>query len=61
MEEAKIKLTCSAKGVADQEFEKEHAERLLGMTNNGGWKLPKDSPYKFTDNALTRKTTKGKS
>jgi hypothetical protein len=31
-----------------QEFEINHAERLLRMPNNGGWVLPKDSPYIFS-------------
>lgn len=30
-----------------QTFEINHAERLLRMPNNGGWQLPKDSPYYF--------------
>ena len=30
-----------------QEFEINHAERLLRMPNNGGWQLPEDSPYYF--------------
>lgn len=30
-----------------QEFEINHAERLLRMPNNGGWVLPADSQYKF--------------
>lgn len=28
-------------------FTVEHAERLLRMPCNGGWQLPKDSPYEF--------------
>lgn len=31
-----------------QEFEINHAERLLRMPNNGGWVLPKDSSYTFS-------------
>ena len=30
-----------------QEFEINHAERLLRMPNNGGWVLPADSQYIF--------------
>ena len=34
-----------------QDFKKEfsftHAEKILGMGKNGGWKLPDDSPYQF--------------
>lgn len=28
-------------------FEITHAERLLRMPNNGGWKLPDNSDFKF--------------
>jgi hypothetical protein len=31
-----------------QEFEIAHAERLLGMPNNGGWHLPEDSNFQMT-------------
>lgn len=30
-----------------QTFEISHAERLLRMTNNGGWEIPEGSIYKF--------------
>lgn len=30
-----------------QEFEINHAERLLRMPNNGGWVLPANSQYTF--------------
>lgn len=30
-----------------QEFEINHAERILRHPDNGGWKLPDDSPYQF--------------
>lgn len=32
---------------ATEQFEINHAERLLRMPNNGGWYLPEDSAYKF--------------
>ncbi|MGN0558036.1 MAG: hypothetical protein ACI4IS_01130 [Acutalibacteraceae bacterium] len=34
-----------------QAFEIEHAERLLdmGLELNGGWELPKDSPYIYDE------------
>lgn len=35
-----------------QEFSFEHAERLLSMKKNGGWTLPEDSKYQFTDHGL---------
>lgn len=31
-----------------QEFEINHAERILRMPNNGGWVLPVDGPYLFS-------------
>jgi hypothetical protein len=37
-------------GKATQEFSIEHAERLLRMPNNGGWKIPTKSKYKFDIN-----------
>ena len=30
-----------------QEFDLAHASRLLGMPNNGGWVLPKDSKFTY--------------
>jgi len=44
-----------------QEFSIEHATRILRMPKNGGWKLPKDSKFKFdlkdgiTNNGDSRK------
>lgn len=36
-----------------EQFEINHAERMLRMPNNGGWHLPKDSEYKFDfDNGI---------
>lgn len=35
-----------------QDFEISHAERLLRMPNNGGWKLPEDSQFKFDENGI---------
>ena len=35
-----------------QTFEINHAERILRMPNNGGWQLPKDSPYYFDKNGI---------
>lgn len=43
-----------------QEFTLTHAERLLGMDNNGGWALPEDSQYTYTkENGITIKSDKG--
>lgn len=44
-----------------EEFEIEHAERLLRLPNNGGWELPKDSKYQFSvDDGITTKRDKNK-
>lgn len=32
-----------------REFEITHAERLLRMKNNGGWKLPENSQFEFNN------------
>ena len=44
-----------------QEFEINHAERILRMPDNGGWRLPDDSNYQMDEvNGLTIKRDKGK-
>lgn len=50
-------VTLVANGVT-QDFEFAHAERILRMPKNGGWKLPEDSKYEFIDNGLQRKGNK---
>lgn len=50
-------VTLVANGVA-REFEFSHAERLLRMPNNGGWKLPEKSDFEFIDNGLRRRQDK---
>lgn len=51
-------VTLVANGVS-RDFNFEHAERLLRMPRNGGWKLPEDSNYEFVGNALhKRRNTK---
>lgn len=52
-----VVLTCQSLG--EREFEITHAERLLGMPNNGGWVLPTDSEYEYKDGSISRKSTKG--
>jgi hypothetical protein len=48
-------------GDKTQEFEINHAERILRMPNNGGWHLPEDSNYLMDEvNGLTIKRNKGK-
>lgn len=45
-----------------QDFEINHAERILRMPNNGGWQLPSDSPFTFnTKNGIGRANTKDSS
>ena len=44
-------VTLEANGVT-QEFEFSHAERLLDMPHNGGWKLPENSKYVFVNHGL---------
>lgn len=44
-------VTLVANGVT-RDFEFSHAERLLQMPRNGGWKLADNSQYEFKDNAL---------
>lgn len=40
-------------GGRKQKFDIEHAERLLKLQNNGGWKLT-DKGFKFNGKALTK-------
>jgi hypothetical protein len=48
-------------GDKTQEFEINHAERILRMPDNGGWHLPEDSNYLMDEvNGLTSKRNKGK-
>lgn len=35
-----------------REFEVTHAERLLRMPNNGGWRLPEESEFEFYKNGI---------
>lgn len=45
-----------------QEFEINHAERILRMPNNGGWRLPDNSPYQFDYyDGITKRTSQGNS
>lgn len=53
----KTTVILEANGIS-QEFEFSHAERLLKMPKNGGWKLPDNSPFEFVENALGRKPNK---
>lgn len=42
-----VTLECPALGISRQ-FGASHAERLLGMHNNGGWALPPGSGYEYS-------------
>lgn len=45
-----------------REFEINHAERILRAPENGGWKLPDNSPYQFDYyNGITKRTNQGDS
>lgn len=45
-----------------QEFDINHAERILRMPNNGGWRLPDNSPYQFDYyDGITKRTSQGDS
>lgn len=45
----KVVLVNTAAGKTTQEFEINHAERILRMPNNGGWELPEDSAHTFDE------------
>lgn len=52
-----VTLICD---LGSREFEFSHAERLLSLPNNGGWKLPENSKYQFDENGLNIRPSKGK-
>lgn len=52
-----VALECPTLG-ATVEYEISHAERLLRMRNNGGWRLPEKSTFEFVDNGIRRKGNK---
>lgn len=57
------KVRLEADGIS-QEFEVSHAERILDMgpALNGGWRVPKDSEYEYTEEyGLKLKSDKGNS
>lgn len=55
----KVTVTHPNEKIGDQHLDLGHAERLLMLSNNGGWKLPKNSPYKLDSNGLTKKRSTG--
>ena len=58
MENKRVKTVELQVGKIKESFEISHAERILSMTNNGGWKLPTGSKYIFDKNGLTVKSNK---
>lgn len=50
-------IELEANGIR-REFEEAHANRLLLMPHNGGWRLPKDSKFKITKDGIRPKTDK---
>jgi hypothetical protein len=56
--EAKKQMVVLVANGQEREFEVSHAERLLKMANNGGWKLPEDSQFKYTDYGIGIKDDK---
>jgi hypothetical protein len=58
--ERRTNMVILQAGETKQEFEINHAERILRMPNNGGWHLPEDSNYLMDKlNGLTVKRDKG--
>lgn len=54
----KVVLECPTLNTTE-EFEINHAERLLRMPNNGGWQLPEETPFEFSkENGIRYKTHK---
>ena len=55
-------VTLETASGTQQEFEINHAERILRAPENGGWKLPDNSPYQFDYyNGITKRTNQGTS
>ena len=59
MKETRVELIARIGGVP-RSFEFSHAERLLRMKNNGGWRLPPDSQYEFDGNEIKYRENKGR-
>lgn len=41
-----------------RDFAIEHAERLLSLANNGGWQLPENSPFVYSNGTIERRNKK---
>ena len=54
----KVVLECPTLNTTE-EFEINHAERLLPMPNNGSWQLPEKTPFEFSkENGIRYKRNK---
>ena len=49
---AKVSTIRLQVGERIETFEAEHAERLLRMPNNGGWKIAEDEKVELTENGF---------
>ena len=49
MSNAKKTMVVLESVIGKREFDIEHANRLLAMKPNGGWHLPSDSEYIYTE------------
>lgn len=38
-----------------RDFDMAHAERLLRMANNGGWRIAESEPYEFKNGEIVKK------
>lgn len=55
-------VTLETASGTQREFEINHAERILRSPENGGWKLPDNSPYQFDYyNGIIKRTSQGTS
>lgn len=55
-------VTLETASGTQREFEINHAERILRAPENGGWRLPDNSPYQFDYyNGITKRTNQGTS
>lgn len=52
-----VMLVCPKWGY-EQTLSVEHAERLLAMENNGGWQLPENSPFVYSNGTIERRNKK---
>lgn len=54
----KKNLVILEAGNLKQAFEVSHAERILSMDRNGGWRLPTDSEFEMTNDGIRYKSNK---